>query len=50
MGDGILVYDAFCNKIHPLHLLAYDGFMFRQSKAKDEDRDDSKKNFLPVLE
>ncbi|TVY68162.1 hypothetical protein Focb16_v002213 [Fusarium oxysporum f. sp. cubense] len=20
MGDGILVYDAFCSKIHPLHL------------------------------
>ncbi|RKK75962.1 hypothetical protein BFJ69_g7292 [Fusarium oxysporum] len=28
--------------------LAYDEFMFRQSKAKDEDRDVLKKNFLQL--
>ncbi|KAH7240242.1 uncharacterized protein BKA55DRAFT_542830 [Fusarium redolens] len=46
ISDGMLVYDAFCNKIHRLYLLAYDEFMLRQSKAKFDDRDISKKNFV----
>ncbi|KAH7469681.1 hypothetical protein IWW34DRAFT_789246 [Fusarium oxysporum f. sp. albedinis] len=48
MGDGILVHDALCNKIHRLHLLAYDEFMFQHFKAKDEDRDVLKKDFLQL--
>ncbi|KAF9776457.1 hypothetical protein IL306_005353 [Fusarium sp. DS 682] len=46
MGDGIIVYDAFCNKIDRLHLLAYDEFMCRQSKTEAAEQDLTKENFL----
>ncbi|KAF5699395.1 hypothetical protein FMUND_14770 [Fusarium mundagurra] len=46
MGDGIIIYDAFGQKIDPLHVLAYDEFMYRQFHTEEKKRNCTKKNLL----
>lgn len=45
-GDGIMVFNAFGVKISPLHLIAYDEFMFRQLQTDKSKRQLSKLGFL----
>ncbi|KAG4266606.1 hypothetical protein FPRO03_01890 [Fusarium proliferatum] len=44
--DGIIVFSAFGVKISPLHLIAYDEFMFRQLQTEKSKRQLSKAGFL----
>ncbi|RKL31460.1 hypothetical protein BFJ72_g11094 [Fusarium proliferatum] len=44
--DGIIVFSAFGVKISPLHLIAYDEYMFRQLQTDKSKRQLSKAGFL----
>ncbi|KAF5687184.1 FMS1 involved in the biosynthesis of pantothenic acid [Fusarium denticulatum] len=45
-SDGIIVFNAFGAKISPLHLIAYDEFMFRQLHTHKSQQQLSKLGFL----
>ncbi|KAF5586892.1 flavin amine oxidase [Fusarium subglutinans] len=45
-SDGIIVFNAFGANISPLHLIAYDEFMFRQLHTHKSQRQLSKLGFL----
>ncbi|KAF4449694.1 hypothetical protein F53441_7095 [Fusarium austroafricanum] len=46
LRDGIIIFNAFGAMINPLHLLAYDEFMFRQLQTDKSKRQFSKLGFL----
>ncbi|KAK2686894.1 hypothetical protein QWA68_014184 [Fusarium oxysporum] len=48
LADGMLIFHAFGAQISPLHLVAYDEFMYGLAKADKTELDCSKKEFLKL--